>query len=183
MHATASSRGHRRNGPASTSHSGRPERTPDDTLSSRRLERADRLNRSRSSFAPAHLFGDHTRGLGTIHRHHESMGATPEDRGAGRGGLSSPTQAFTPRSGGERATRGAIGACSVGHRGESRRTRSFDDDERCDTRDDRGCTQRTAPGEGPRILHRAMNSGERRRSATAKNTPLSTLQRSLLQKR
>lgn len=63
----------------------------------------------------------------------------------------------------------------------ARRTRSFGDDERCDTRDGKGCTQRTAHGEGPRILSPSNESGERRRSAKAKNTPLSTLQRSLLQ--
>lgn len=41
----------------------------------------------------------------------------------------------------------------------ARRTRSFGDDERCDTRDGRGCTQRTAHGEGPRILHQATKAG------------------------
>ena len=164
-------------GPASTNRDGQPPRTVDDTPSGCHPERADRRRRSRSSFAPAHLLENTLEALGTIHRHRESMGATPEDRGAGRGGLSTPVhgRSRSVAAGGERATRGAIGACSVGQRGERRRTRSFDDDGRCDTRDGRGCTQRPVPGEGPRILHRAMNGGERRRSAKRTNTPLSTL--------
>ena len=153
------------------------------TLSGSHLERTDRRRCGRSFFAPAHL-------LETLESTRNDSSAPREHGGDPRGSRcwprrSLPTHRSTLASrgtDGERATRGAIGACSVGHRGESGRTRSFGDDERCDTRDGRGCTQRTAHGEGPRILSPGNESGERRRSAKAKNTPLSTLHRSLLQK-
>lgn len=165
MRMTASSCGHRRRRTASTTAMGNQR-----GLRMRAFERPSGACGPASTrqelFAPAHLL-ETLEELGTIHRHHESTGATPKDRGAGHGGLSSPTHRRLRRAGpgGERATGGAIGACSVGHRGERGRTRSFGDDGRCDTRDGRGCTQRTAPGEGPRIPRRAMKSGERRRSA------------------
>lgn len=155
----------------------------DDSLSSCHPERADRLRCGRSFFAPAHLLETHSKVLGTIHRHHESMGATPEDRDAGRGGLSPSTvrrSRRTERTESERREAPSGRARSTTEV-RARRTRSFGDDERCDTRDGRGCTQRTAHGEGPRILSPSNESGERRRSAKAKNTPLSTLHRSLLQ--
>jgi hypothetical protein len=62
--------------------------------------------------------------------------------------------------GGGRATGDAIGARSVGHRGESSGTRSWGTMEDAFlVRDGRGLSQRTAPVRGPRIHERASKAG------------------------
>jgi len=129
-------------------------------LSGCHLERADRHRCGRSFFAPAHLLETHSTysDNSSASRKH---GGDPGGSGCWprRSLLTHRTTLASDGAGGGRATRGAIGACSVGHRGESGRTRSFGDDERCDTRDGRGCTQRTASGEGPRIPRTGNEAG------------------------
>jgi hypothetical protein len=95
---------------------------PDDAPSRVASRSADRRRRGRSFFAPAHPLG--TSGS-------ERFIGTAKARGRPRRIAMLATEvsphpsngARAARSGGERATRGAIGACSVGHRGESRRIR------------------------------------------------------------
>lgn len=123
MHATATSRGYRRRRTASTPTMGNQRGTADDELS-----RAAHLGvrtgvDAAGAFSPLLIpWERQARNDSSAPREHEGdLGGT---RCWPRRSLLTHRTALAPAGpGGERATRGAIGACSVDHRGESWRIR------------------------------------------------------------